>query len=94
MSGKNQRVSLSYDDFEKLVAGKEIVCDGVHIILQDIGFDVMKHAIRKAVPPLMPSQPKSVYRFCKTCSLVLHAAEGGFTCANNHFLPREQVEKV
>ena len=44
------KISLSEEDFRKLVAGKELVVNTgdqieVHITLQDIGYEAMRYAI-------------------------------------------------
>lgn len=49
---KENRVTLNYDDFVKLVNAEEILVDGsegpVRMILQDVGFPAMIDAIKKA----------------------------------------------
>ena len=42
------RFVLATKDFEDLVLGREVVWQGVHVILADIGFDVMRSAIDRA----------------------------------------------
>lgn len=42
-----KKIILYEDDFAELVAGREIMIDGVKIILSDIGFEKMLHIIQK-----------------------------------------------
>ncbi len=42
------RIILATTDFTDLVQGREVVWQGVHIVLADIGFNVMRRAIDEA----------------------------------------------